>query len=105
VTPRIRYCEAYGQRIPGFSEKICDLGHKIIDLYLRRERGFSGWVKNSLSSLGLKGGQSKKTGAKWRTQITLELIEKHGITPAEAARQMGIALSGVSKIIARSRPR
>jgi hypothetical protein len=36
VTPRIRYCEAYVQRIPGFSKKICDLGHKIIDLYLRR---------------------------------------------------------------------
>ncbi|NNG01873.1 MAG: helix-turn-helix transcriptional regulator [Desulfobacteraceae bacterium] len=38
-----------------------------------------------------------------RTQITLELIGKHGITPAEVARRMGITISAVSKMIAGSR--
>jgi hypothetical protein len=47
----------------------------------------------------LKGGRRRAPLSNLRTQIPLELIEKHGITPAEAARQMGIALSAVSKMI------
>jgi predicted transcriptional regulator len=60
-------------------------------------------VRHGLQDLSRGRSEFKAPVSKLRSQITLELIEKHGITPAEAARQMGITLSAVSKMIAGSR--
>ena len=60
-------------------------------------------TKEDIAVEELKGGSRRAPVSKLRTQISLELIEKYGITPAEVARQMGITLSAVSKMIARSR--
>ncbi len=60
-------------------------------------------AKEDITVEELKGGSRRAPVSRLRTQITSELIEKHGITPAEVARQLGITISAVSKIIARSK--
>jgi len=49
-------------------------------------------MKEDISVEELKGGSRRALVSGLRTQITLELIEKHGITPAEVARQLGITI-------------
>ncbi len=51
----------------------------------------------------LLGGSRRAVVSKVRSNLTLTLIKKHGLPPAEVARQLGVTISSVSKTISRAR--
>jgi hypothetical protein len=54
--------------------------------------------KRGISYNALFGGSRNRHITSFRRDMTLALIQKYGLTKAEAARQLGISISGVSRI-------
>jgi len=59
--------------------------------------------KEGVAVKELLGGSRRAVVSKVRSNLTLTLIEKHGLPPAEVARQLGVTISSVSKTISRAR--
>jgi len=58
--------------------------------------------KRGLSVTELRGGSRRGIMPRVRAEIARRLVEDYGVTMAEAARQVGISISGVSKLLSRS---
>ena len=58
-------------------------------------------VKAGIAVNELKGGSRRAEVSKVRRRLTVQLIEKHGLTPAEVARQLGVTSSAITKTIHR----
>ncbi|RPI73330.1 MAG: hypothetical protein EHM45_20885 [Desulfobacteraceae bacterium] len=50
----------------------------------------------------LRSGSRRGNLSQVRQDIALQLIKEHGITLAEAGRQLGLTMSAVSKMVSRS---
>ena len=59
--------------------------------------------RQGVSIIELKGGSRRAPVSALRASLIFELIEHHGLTPAEVARQLGVTISAVSKTISRNR--
>jgi REP element-mobilizing transposase RayT len=58
--------------------------------------------KSGVSVTELRSGSRRGTLPRVRADITRRLVEDYGVAMAEAARQVGISISGVSKLLSRS---
>ena len=50
----------------------------------------------------LKAGSRRRETSRARARIAIELVKTYGVSLAEAARQLGVSTSGISKIIKRA---
>jgi len=57
----------------------------------------------SVTVTALKGGSRRGRLAGVRAQMPKELVENYGLTMAEAARQLGVTTSAISRIFERNR--
>ncbi len=58
-------------------------------------------AKEGVTVKELKSGSRRAVVSKVRKKLTFELIEQHGLTPAEVARQLGVTISAISKMMSR----
>jgi len=56
----------------------------------------------NISPEELKAGSRRTQISRVRTEIAIKLVKTHGVTLAEAARQLGVSTSAISKIIKRA---
>ena len=59
--------------------------------------------KEGVSVEALKGGSRRGRLSGLRAQLAKELVEKYGLTMAEAARQLGVTTSAISRIFERKK--
>jgi hypothetical protein len=52
----------------------------------------------------IKGGSRRSKASRVRTRIAVGLVKTHGVALSEAARQLGVSTSAISKIINRESP-
>jgi REP element-mobilizing transposase RayT len=70
----------------------------------RIEKFISDICKNEKVSIQeIKGGSRRREASRTRARIAIGLIKTHGVSLAEAARQLGVGTSAISKIIKRAK--
>ena len=47
----------------------------------------------------IKGGSRRRKASRVRARIAIGLVKKHGVSLAEAARQLGVSTSAISNIL------
>jgi predicted DNA-binding protein (UPF0251 family) len=61
-----------------------------------------GCKRRGVSVTELRSGSRRGVMSRVRAEIAWRLVEDYGLSMAEAARQVGISISGVSKLLSRS---
>ncbi len=50
----------------------------------------------------IKGGSRRRKASRVRARIAIGLVKKHGVSLAEATRQLGVSTSAISKMLNRA---